>query len=309
MAAKNTETVAKKRARPKKIILDISATFSLSDILTSKAKKSEGLKFGINSTWAIRRVSESERKASPSPSPSTKSKSKSKSKYGTSAIVAAIASAPTTTEDSEKIAIPAISTAIVAIPATTEGESDVKFEGVIDSLDPNMPGTPSSRNRSSLIANTNTMIASPIIAQVQRVQSIRSVSTQESSSSSPSPSQSSKSRSSQSQPKPARTAAKPTKSELPLKALNQSITSRLTTPSGARSMGKGRGEKPLPGNYQSVARRVTMTIVALPILFVTSWVLWDRLVLGQEKKSLLREPPMVPGPPMAAEMEARNNRE
>ncbi|KAM0160884.1 hypothetical protein ACHAPC_003182 [Botrytis cinerea] len=132
MAAKNTETVAKKkRARPKKIILDISATFSLSDILTSKAKKSEGLKFGINSTWAIRRVSESERKASPSPSPSpsTKSKSKSKSKYGTSAIVAAIASAPTTTEDSEKIAIPAISTAIVAIPATTEEESDVKFEG------------------------------------------------------------------------------------------------------------------------------------------------------------------------------------
>ncbi|KAM0133761.1 hypothetical protein ACHAP3_005894 [Botrytis cinerea] len=299
MAAKNTETVAKKRARPKKIILDISATFSLSDILTSKAKKSEGLKFGINSTWAIRRVSESEKKASPAPS--------TKSKYGTSAIVAAIASAPTTTEDSEKIAIPAISTAIVAIPATTEGESDVKFEGVIDSLDPNMPGTPSSRNRSSLIANTNTMIASPIIAQVQRVQSIRSVSTQESSS--PSPSQSSKSRSSQSQPKPARTAPKPPKSELPLKALNQSITSRLTTPSGARSMGKGRGEKPLPGNYQSVARRVTMTIVALPILFVTSWVLWDRLVLGQEKKSLLREPPMVPGPPMAAEMEARNNRE
>ncbi|KAK6603619.1 hypothetical protein H4I96_06387 [Botrytis cinerea] len=309
MAAKNTETVAKKRARPKKIILDISATFSLSDILTSKAEKSEGLKFGINSTWAIRRVSESERKASPSPSPSTKSKSKSKSKskYGTSAIVAAIASAPTTTEDSEKIAIPAISTAIVAIPATTEGESDVKFEGVIDSLDPNMPGTPSSRNRSSLIANTNTMIASPIIAQVQRVQSIRSVSTQESSSSSPSPSQSSKSRSSQSQPKPARTAAKPTKSELPLKALNQSITSRLTTPSGARSMGKGRGEKPLPGNYQSVARRVTMTIVALPILFVTSWVLWDSSRTGE--KSLLREPPMVPGPPMAAEMEARNNRE
>lgn len=51
-----------------------------------------------------------------------------------------------------------------------------------------------------------------------------------------------------------------------------------------------------------------MTIVALPILLVTSWVLWDRLVLGQEKKSLIREPPIVPGPPMAAEMEARNNR-
>ncbi|TEY37140.1 hypothetical protein BOTCAL_0531g00030 [Botryotinia calthae] len=242
MAAKNTETVAKKRATPKKIILDISATISLSDISTSRAEKSKGWKFGIDSTWAIRRVSESERKASPS----------TKSKSGTSAIVAAIASAPTTTEDSEKIAIPAISTLRESIFSDRKRKHD-------DSFSDTRPGA-----------------ACP--------------------------------KSSQSQPKSARTATKHTKSELPLKALNQSITSRLTTPSGARSMGRGKGEKPLPGNYQSVARRVTMTIVALPILFVTSWVLWDRF-LGQEKKSLLREPPMVPGPPMAAEMEARNNRE
>ncbi|KAF5868194.1 uncharacterized protein Bfra_007390 [Botrytis fragariae] len=295
MAANNTETITKKGARPKRIIIDISASFSLSAISTSKAEKSEGLKFGINSTWAIRKVSK--RKASPS----------TKSKIGTSAIVAAIASAPTTTEEPRDIAIPATSTAIVAIPASSDRESDVKLDELIDSLDTNMPGISSARNRSSLIANANTMIASPILAHVQRVQSIRSASTHESSA--PPPSQSPKSKPSQSQPKPARTATKPTKSELPLKALNQSITSRLTTPAGARSMGRGKGEKPLPGNYQSVARRVTMTIVALPILFVTSWVLWDRLVLGQEKKSLLREPPMVPGPPMAAEMEARNNRE
>ncbi|TGO23590.1 hypothetical protein BPAE_0127g00100 [Botrytis paeoniae] len=295
MAANNTEIITQKRARPKKIILDISASFSLSDISTSKVEESEGLKFGINSTWAIRRVSK--RIASPL----------TKSKIGTSAIVAAIASAPTTTEEPKNIAIPATSTAIVAIPASTDRESDVRLDEVIDSLDPNMPGIPSVRNRSSLIANANTMIASPILAQVQRIQSIRSASTHESSS--PPPSQPPKSKPSQSQPKPARTATKTTKSELPLKALNQSITSRLTTPAGARSMGRGKGEKPLPGNYQSVARRVTMTIVALPILFVTSWVLWDRLVLGQEKKSLLLEPPMVPGPPMAAEMEARKNRE
>ncbi|TGO19811.1 hypothetical protein BTUL_0002g00560 [Botrytis tulipae] len=293
MAANDTESITQKRARPKKIILDISASFSLSEISTSKVEKTEGLKFGINSTWAIRRVNE--RKASPS----------TKSKIGTPAIVAAIASAPTTTEEPKNIAIPATSTAIVAIPASTDRESDVKLDEVIDSLDSNMPGIPSARNRSSLIANANanTMIASPILAQVQRVQSIRSASTHESSP--PPPSQSPKSKPSQSQSKPAQTATKTTKSELPLKALNQSITSRLTTPSGARSMGRG---KPLPGNYQSVARRVTMTIVALPILFVTSWVLWDRL-LGQEKKSLLRDPPIVPGPPMAAEMEARNNRE
>ncbi|TGO39345.1 hypothetical protein BHYA_0056g00570 [Botrytis hyacinthi] len=294
MAASNTEIITQKRARPKKIILDISASFSLSKISTSKVEKSEGLKFGINSTWAIRRGNE--RKASPS----------TKSKIGTSAIVAAIASAPTRTEEPKNIAIPATSTAIIAIPASTDRESDVKLDEVIDSLDSNMSGISSARNRSSLIAsaNANTMIASPILAQVQRAQSIRSASTHESSS--PPPSQSPKSKPSQSQPKSARTATKTTKSELPLKALNQSITSRLTTPSGARSMGRG---KPLPGNYQSVARRVTMTIVALPILFVTSWVLWDRLVLGQEKKSLLRDPPMVPGPPMAAEMEARNSRE
>lgn len=33
------------------------------------------------------------------------------------------------------------------------------------------------------------------------------------------------------------------------------------------------------------------------------------VVLGQEKKSLIREPPVVPGPPMAAEMETWNKRE
>ncbi|KAF7887926.1 uncharacterized protein EAF01_011080 [Botrytis porri] len=295
MAANNTETITTKSSRPKKIILDISASFSLSDISTSKVEESEGLKFGFNSTSAIRRVSK--KKASPS----------TKSNIGTSAFAAAIASAPTTTEESKGIAIPATSTAIVPIPATIDKESDWKSEAVIDSLDPNMPGIPSAENRSSLVANATTMIASPILAQVQRMQSVRSASTQETPASSSS--QSPKPKPSQSQPKPARTATKSTKSELPLKALNQSITSRLTTPAGARSMGRGKGEKPLPGNYQSVARRVTMTIVALPILFVTSWVLWDRLVLGQEKKSLLREPPMVPGPPMAAEMEARNNRE
>ncbi|KAF7918583.1 hypothetical protein EAE99_008777 [Botrytis elliptica] len=297
MAADNTETITKVRARPKKFILDISASLSLSEISTSKDEKSEGLKFGINSTWAIRRVSK--RKASPS----------TKSKIGTSALVAAIASAPPTTEEPKNIAIPATSTAIVAIPASSDRESDAKLDELRDSLDPNMSGIrlPSSGNRSSLIANANTMGASPILAQVQRIQSMRSASTRESSS--PPPSQSPKSKPAQSQHKPARTATKTTKSELPLKALNQSITSRLTTPAGARSMGRGKGEKPLPGNYQSVARRVTMTIVALPILFVTSWVLWDRLVLGQEKKSLLHEPPMVPGPPMAAEMESRNNRE
>ncbi|KAB8298756.1 hypothetical protein EYC80_000931 [Monilinia laxa] len=140
---------------------------------------------------------------------------------------------------------------------------------------------------------------SPILSQIKQAQTKRSASTHKNS-----PLSSSSPKASPQQQK-----ASSLKS-IPLKSLNQSITSRLTVPAGARPS-VGGGEKPLPGNYQSVARRVTMTIVALPILLVTSWVLWDRLVLGQQRKSLIREPPIVPGPPMAAEMEAarRNGKE
>ncbi|MCJ1399652.1 hypothetical protein MMC11_002854 [Xylographa trunciseda] len=46
----------------------------------------------------------------------------------------------------------------------------------------------------------------------------------------------------------------------------------------------------LPKNYKSAARRVTLAMVAAPIAIVTSWVLWERLVMGQERKRLLREP-------------------
>ncbi|KAA8569982.1 hypothetical protein MFRU_005g01390 [Monilinia fructicola] len=140
---------------------------------------------------------------------------------------------------------------------------------------------------------------SPILSQIKQAQTTRSASTHKTS---PLPSSSSKA-------SPQQHKASSLKS-VPLKSLNQSITSRLTVPAGARPS-LGGGERPLPSNYQSVARRVTMTIVALPILLVTSWVLWDRLVLGEQRKSLIREPPIVPGPPMAVEMEAarRNGKE
>ncbi|ESZ94827.1 hypothetical protein SBOR_4787 [Sclerotinia borealis F-4128] len=144
----------------------------------------------------------------------------------------------------------------------------------------------------------STTSTSPILEQVKQVQTIRSASTNHKSSP---PNPQFPNSIPQPEPKPALSTS------LPFKSLNQSITSRLTTPAGARAS-SAPGAKPLPKNYQSVARRVTMTIVALPILFVTSWVLWDRLVLGEPKKSLIRDPPVVPGPPMAAEMEARNNR-
>ncbi|KAI9852784.1 MAG: hypothetical protein M1824_001718 [Vezdaea acicularis] len=47
----------------------------------------------------------------------------------------------------------------------------------------------------------------------------------------------------------------------------------------------------LPAGYAGTARKITYVIVALPIAIVTSWVLYDRLVLGTERKVLVRPPP------------------
>ncbi|OAA45868.1 hypothetical protein BBO_03509 [Beauveria brongniartii RCEF 3172] len=41
--------------------------------------------------------------------------------------------------------------------------------------------------------------------------------------------------------------------------------------------------------YKSAARRWTLTMIALPILLVTSYYLFDRLALGHERKVLNRE--------------------
>ncbi|KAM3468356.1 hypothetical protein MY5147_008015 [Beauveria neobassiana] len=41
--------------------------------------------------------------------------------------------------------------------------------------------------------------------------------------------------------------------------------------------------------YKSAARRFTLTVIALPILLVTSYYLFDRLALGHERKLLNRE--------------------
>ncbi|KAB8337129.1 hypothetical protein FH972_021433 [Carpinus fangiana] len=43
----------------------------------------------------------------------------------------------------------------------------------------------------------------------------------------------------------------------------------------------------LPPNYNSTARRITLAMVAAPILVVTSYFLWRRLVLGEERKRLV----------------------
>lgn len=77
-------------------------------------------------------------------------------------------------------------------------------------------------------------------------------------------------------------------SKPPLSALNAAIVNNITSANGARP----NREQPLPPNYKPVARKVTLAIVALPVLLVTSWVLWDRLVMGKERKELIR--PFVP---------------
>ncbi|KAI5844528.1 hypothetical protein DFP73DRAFT_584966 [Morchella snyderi] len=52
----------------------------------------------------------------------------------------------------------------------------------------------------------------------------------------------------------------------------------------------------LPSKYKPAERRVRVMIIALPIAIVTSWVLWNRLVKGEERKVLVRNPP-TPSPP------------
>lgn len=71
----------------------------------------------------------------------------------------------------------------------------------------------------------------------------------------------------------------PSKPSIPISALNRTIVNNLTSNAvggGARIRPPPHGQKPLPSNYNSVARKVTMAIVALPIALVTSWVLWER---------------------------------
>ncbi|KAH7327440.1 hypothetical protein BKA65DRAFT_510601 [Rhexocercosporidium sp. MPI-PUGE-AT-0058] len=89
-------------------------------------------------------------------------------------------------------------------------------------------------------------------------------------------------------PPPPAQSVKPTPKptpHVPIAELNSKIVSNITTRAGARP--NTSGSQQLPKNYKPVARKVTMAIVALPILIVTSYVLYQRLVLGEEKKMLV----------------------
>ncbi|KAF2089195.1 hypothetical protein K490DRAFT_55786 [Saccharata proteae CBS 121410] len=70
---------------------------------------------------------------------------------------------------------------------------------------------------------------------------------------------------------------------------------RPTMPPGRISAAGPRVEawkevQPLPARYRPAARRVTSALVALPIAIVTGWVLYDRLVLGKERKVMPEAP-------------------
>ncbi|PBP26367.1 hypothetical protein BUE80_DR002580 [Diplocarpon rosae] len=74
------------------------------------------------------------------------------------------------------------------------------------------------------------------------------------------------------------------KPHVPIAELNSAIVSDISARAGARR--NTASSQQLPKNYKPVARKVTATIVALPIALVTGYVLYQRLVLGQEKKML-----------------------
>ncbi|TAQ88123.1 hypothetical protein B7494_g3522 [Chlorociboria aeruginascens] len=76
----------------------------------------------------------------------------------------------------------------------------------------------------------------------------------------------------------------PKPSKLPLRSMNSEIVSNITSRAGAKP--NTGGANPLPANYKPTARKVTMAIVAMPIVIVTSYFLYDRLVLGNERKIL-----------------------
>ncbi|RDW69915.1 hypothetical protein BP5796_08312 [Coleophoma crateriformis] len=86
------------------------------------------------------------------------------------------------------------------------------------------------------------------------------------------------------------------KAKIPIAALNSAIVSNISARAGARPTADG--SRPLPPNYKPVARKVTMAIVAMPILIVTSYVLYQRLALGEDQKRL------VPLEPSAVESDA-----
>ncbi|EPE26740.1 hypothetical protein GLAREA_02654 [Glarea lozoyensis ATCC 20868] len=82
------------------------------------------------------------------------------------------------------------------------------------------------------------------------------------------------------------------KPHIPIAGLNKEIVSNITARAGARP--RPAGNSGLPPSYNNVARKVTMAIVAAPIAIVTSYVLYQRLVLKEEQKYLVQPESRLP---------------
>ncbi|MCJ1438863.1 hypothetical protein MMC27_008253 [Xylographa pallens] len=85
-------------------------------------------------------------------------------------------------------------------------------------------------------------------------------------------------------------ASAPKTSHLSPSALNAFAVSTLSAQAHPSRPAPKINDGSLPKNYKAAARRITLAMVAAPIAIVTSWVLWERLVMGQERKRLVREP-------------------
>ncbi|PSS15257.1 hypothetical protein M430DRAFT_29245 [Amorphotheca resinae ATCC 22711] len=142
--------------------------------------------------------------------------------------------------------------------------------------------TKSTPSKSSPSKKTTSNTAKPGPAAAQQSKILRAIASSNPSSSSPS---------TISQPPPtpsnpsssAAAAAAPAARKQPLLINDFPIRAKMRGRSPAQIP-----ETPLPSNYKSVANKVTMVIVAMPILLVTSWVLYERLVLGEERKLLVQ---------------------
>ncbi|KAJ3474423.1 hypothetical protein NLG97_g9854 [Lecanicillium saksenae] len=91
---------------------------------------------------------------------------------------------------------------------------------------------------------------------------------------------------SRSSPKPASSAVRQTPAANNASAAAAATRARLNAEKGAPPVETA---EEYQARYKSAARRWTSTIIALPILLVTSYYLFDRLALGNAQKELNRE--------------------
>ncbi|WAO93593.1 Hypothetical protein NCS54_01114400 [Fusarium falciforme] len=72
---------------------------------------------------------------------------------------------------------------------------------------------------------------------------------------------------------------------------------KLAKDQSLQGINKAEKEKEYKKRYNSAARKWTASIIALPILLVTSYYLFDRLVRGNKQKEMPKQPAALGGMP------------